>query len=970
MGVKDGCTPRDDVRGGELDDAIFAASFGKLIKGEAPPIYGDPKRFFANTHPTTALAKLCRDVFGRLASTTESGTIIRLSTGFGGGKTHALMALWHLAKASGDPALGADLLPPAGRPSGVTVAGIDAEGAGYPVFARRGDMEARSLAAALAYELGGPSALNALGTANAAAASPDDAAVKAMLPPGPVLILLDELVLYMAKLTEQERGNLIGFLRTLMTEVTNRRQAVLVLTDPKDQVADSPNAARLSILAKTFEEQTGRQATVIEPIGEESAQVIIRRLFERVDAGAAAKASADHHALYKRVADASPASIPERAITTKYAETIRACYPLHPRLLQTAEDRLRTMPEYNLSRGTLRLFARVVRNVWDNPIRNPDLITAGEVDWSDPPIQTDLLERLDRERFRAAVGADIEGHGAELDGEDPSRVHVRVASAILLESLTLEENAGLDGAELALAVLRPEDAGPEPAEAMERLGGACWHLYPTGGSLDGWRFRYEPNILKQIEERTVQIPRADALDRLRSDVQKAYAGSFAKLVSWPKGTREVPERSDLQLALCDSEEIAKAVTAWRDDTAGAAVARANRNAIVAVAPDASSLEKAVGRVARLLAAEAIERDVPATEGGKLAREQIKKLMPELRKVARLEAARAFNRLALADGAILTIDERFITPPDTGPMQLPSGQDAVKAFLEDRKLIWGSGDSLDGQFFIERVFKGAPPMADEPGARTTGALHRRFLNAAGLRLAADPSALRNSVLRGVSEGRLVVRDAGGVAFDSIGATYRQNNETRRDEGRKLTTLAISEEVLVALVGTEPATGWLKLDGLAEAPPKPGELPIPPPPPAGVGPTTATDLGLAAEYADTRPLLTLRITCQSAADALRALSLGQGLGAPTVTVDADLVGVMKDGGRLNLQLTDGKVGAAVKPLQLAQTLGNTLGMDATVRVGVTFAFGAAGKPDLGALLRTMGLGLPEGATVEAKLAPLST
>ncbi len=166
MGVKNGSKPRDDVRQGELDDAIFAASFGKLIRNEGPEIYKDHKRFFENTHPTASLSKLCRDVFGRLASTTDSGAILRLSTGFGGGKTHALMTLWHLAQNIGDPTVGTDLLPPAGRPKAVCVRGIDAEGAGYPIFARHGDQEARSLAAELAFLLGGPSALNALGPAN------------------------------------------------------------------------------------------------------------------------------------------------------------------------------------------------------------------------------------------------------------------------------------------------------------------------------------------------------------------------------------------------------------------------------------------------------------------------------------------------------------------------------------------------------------------------------------------------------------------------------------------------------------------------------------------------------------------------------------------------------------------------------------------------------------------------------------
>jgi hypothetical protein len=182
------------------------------------------------------------------------------------------MALWHLARNIADPAMGAHLLAPAGRPAEVHVIGIDGEGAGYPIFARHGDQEARSLAAEFAFQLGGASALNAFAVFNIAAACPDDATVDALLPKNtPVLILLDEVVLHMDKLTEQEVGNLLGFLRILITAVTGRPQAVLVITDPKDQPSNADNADKLMRLARDFEQQTGRQATIIEPIGSQTA---------------------------------------------------------------------------------------------------------------------------------------------------------------------------------------------------------------------------------------------------------------------------------------------------------------------------------------------------------------------------------------------------------------------------------------------------------------------------------------------------------------------------------------------------------------------------------------------------------------------------------------------------------------------------------------------------------------------------
>ena len=135
MGVLGACKPRKEVLKGDLDDAIFAANFGDLINGDAPKVYGDAKTFFQNTYPAKDLCKIVQAVYERLASTKEGGTTIRLSTGFGGGKTHTLMALWHLARNIDDPAMGTELLPAAGRPDSVTEVAIDAGKAGVPEFA-------------------------------------------------------------------------------------------------------------------------------------------------------------------------------------------------------------------------------------------------------------------------------------------------------------------------------------------------------------------------------------------------------------------------------------------------------------------------------------------------------------------------------------------------------------------------------------------------------------------------------------------------------------------------------------------------------------------------------------------------------------------------------------------------------------------------------------------------------------------
>jgi hypothetical protein len=220
MAVRDACKPRKEVLKGDFDDAIFAADFGSLIAGKAPAVYGDATTFFENTHPAKSLCKVVQAVFARLAATKEGGATIRLSTGFGGGKTHTLMALWHLANNIADVSLGTDLLPAAGRPKQVKVVAVDAAKAGVPEFISHGKTKVHSLWGEIFYQLGGDAALKALGKADDPEASPNEGQIEKAFPKGPVLILLDELVIYMAKLSERGQGNLLGFLNSLASVVT------------------------------------------------------------------------------------------------------------------------------------------------------------------------------------------------------------------------------------------------------------------------------------------------------------------------------------------------------------------------------------------------------------------------------------------------------------------------------------------------------------------------------------------------------------------------------------------------------------------------------------------------------------------------------------------------------------------------------------------------------------------------------
>lgn len=186
MGILTTCKPRADVLSGDLKDAIFAADFGDVISKHpgTPEVYRDPQLFFRNTHPARDLVRIVREVFSVLSSGEQPGLALRLSTGFGGGKTHTLLTLWHLGRNIGTSEMGTELLPGAGRPNQVHVAAVDGAKAGHPVFAQHGGVVVKSLAGELAYQFGGAAAVQGLGVADDVSAQPTEAAIEAFLPDG------------------------------------------------------------------------------------------------------------------------------------------------------------------------------------------------------------------------------------------------------------------------------------------------------------------------------------------------------------------------------------------------------------------------------------------------------------------------------------------------------------------------------------------------------------------------------------------------------------------------------------------------------------------------------------------------------------------------------------------------------------------------------------------------------------------
>lgn len=955
MGVLKGCKPREEVLKGDLQDAIFAAHFGDVITGSAPKVYKDAGIFFRNTYPTKRLKQVVQAIFSRLADADEPGATVRLSTGYGGGKTHTLIALWHLGQHLSDASLGTDLLPLAGRPSKLKLIAVDAQTAGH-VVARHGDAEVKSLWGEIVYGLGGKPAWRKLGVADdPEKAHPDEPLLLSCFPEGPVLILLDEIVMYMATLSHQGRGNLLGFLAKLAAIASKRPQTVLVVTDPAAQYIYTQEAEELAS-ALALDDLFGKYANDYDPIGDEAAKVIVTRLFDKVKPQAAQAAAATYHALYERVLDDTPGALPRATATPEYAARIVECYPFHPRLLDTAQGRLGSLKDFHRSRGVLRLFGRIIRDTWEAK-RDLDLISAGDINWSSERIQADLLQRLNKDEFKACILADIDGHAAELDG-GPGGIHRRVASALLLESLPMQPTSGMDAAELTLAVLRPDEAGAEPTEALDHLVGVCWHTYPMAGGR-GWQFRIEPNVNRLIEERMVDIPVESGKDRVLAEAQGYYQGAAFKLAAWPATAAQVPDSPTLQLALCASAPIAESVCKYCDDSG--LVPRRFVNAVVAVAPTPAMMNGALDRSRRLLAAEAIERQHRTGDEGRLIRMQLDKVKPDLQKRFRIDTRRAFNLVVLADGQKGKVEEEFQVP-DEEILQHNKGQEGLKKFLEAKKLIYPADDALAGEFFAKRILPGATPLSDQPSVYTAKAVHERFLSAPGLRLVPDSSVVRATLRRAVAEGQIVLRVA-ERAYDRDGYVDEVSHQ-RLQAQRPPGVFALDASVFVALAGCDAAKGWLKVEA------KPGGV-------GGGGRDTgggiitppiettilATNWEDAIQHASERPLEQLKLIAATPADASRLAAVAQPFGADSLSLLVEVYGNLKAGGQARFQVTGVKLSHPINPLGVAQVLFNALTGESNYTAVLDLRF-EGGRREMQNTLEQGSQDAPEGLKVNAR------
>ena len=613
------CEPREGFRDpGQVDEGLFAATLGGVAAGAAREEYLDPTRFLSHTYFTENLTQMTRDVVNRLSGG-EGAAVTEVQTPFGGGKTHALLTLYHLVN-SPDEALALasvrDALDGLSVPENARVLVFDGQeaGADTPVMKEDGAAVA-TLWGELAHQA---SRWTLVMDSDGSGTAPGNALFRQVLrAASPCLILLDELVSYLVKLkfsNSRRSQNLyrqtVQFLQEALQEAGNVPGVCILLSLPKSKREfggiDPTQLQRELEILEELQPRADRVVSKRTPVNDDEIYKLTRRrLFQSVDEDAARRVARAYREVYER----TPASYDPAVTSADYLQRMEDAWPLHPELLDVIYKKWSTASDFPRTRATLQLLASVVADQWRHR-REAHAIQPAHIDLERERIRTRIVSAAGAGGgYDGVVAADIvggDGHANRDDerrGGDYAKLRVArgVATTLLTHSFGGLTQSGATTQELRLGSVAP-NLGPEYiSEVLGTLEETLWYVHKEGDRL---RFQTRPNIYRVIAEAATGQPTATVDERLREEVERAIGAphGFRTLV-WAGSNDQIPDNPDPTVAVlsprfavggADSDGAERVEQLW--DRVGGGF-RQWRNALVLVAPD-EDLWKAAGNAVR------------------------------------------------------------------------------------------------------------------------------------------------------------------------------------------------------------------------------------------------------------------------------------------------------------------------------------------------------------------------------------
>jgi hypothetical protein len=437
--ILDACQPRADLLSGSFNPEIFKASLRQVLSDYtngriSNPIYSDPNVFFTEaTFPTAGLREVVQGVFGRLSGDASFPVVQRLETAFGGGKTHTLIAIAHLAKQGhalaevASDVIAGNLLPAKGDIEFIGIVGDAVE-----VHRQQGaDLVPHTLWGAIAERIGGEALYREFQPILESPSAPaaDNPYFERLFGGRKVLLIIDELAQYCARSeAARSRGaeQVAAFFMSLLTYAESHphfamvvtlasdhnafgsyNESIRAVTNENSHLSDDAAEALLKRSAGQVLSVIHRSASGVTPVAaSELSKIMARRLFTHIDMTAARQVADAYLTMYRQ----SGSELPSGVTQEDFRDRMVANYPFHPTFIEYLSQKLAQVEAFQGTRGVLRTLGRLVRSVWRSKFDVPLLQTC-HLDLSDDGIRTELLSRTENIDMVVVLEADISKAG-------------------------------------------------------------------------------------------------------------------------------------------------------------------------------------------------------------------------------------------------------------------------------------------------------------------------------------------------------------------------------------------------------------------------------------------------------------------------------------------------------------------------------------------------------------------------------
>src|SRR5262245_44196574 len=652
---RDVVTPHADVASGRYQQAEFAADLWQVHIGQGTAEYNNPKEFFRRTYLTESLKRLLVGAVRRVGG--QGGDpVVQLQTNFGGGKTHSMLALYHLFSGTAVADLaGADaVMAEAGAKSLPKVKRVVLVGnkisPGNPATKSDGTV-CHTLWGELAWQLGGKTAFSRIAKDDERATSPGDVLRELFVEYGPCLILIDEWVAYARQLHDNSDlpagsfETMFTFAQALTESAKLANNCLLVVSLPASDTGGSPHtqADDVEVGGVRGREALERLRNVIGRVesswrpatAEEGFEIVRRRLFEPIPGDQFTSRDLTARA-FSELYHVQAAEFPPECRSADYEKRMQAAYPIHPEVFDRLYSDWSTLVKFQRTRGVLRLMAAVIHCLWEKGDKNP-LILPSTIPIDDARVQFELTRYLS-DAWAPIIERDVDGPNSlpvRIDSEQPNlgRLHAtrRVARTVYMGSAPTAGAAhrGLEDRRVTLGCVMPGEPPAVFGDALRRLAAAATYLYQDGARV--W-YATQPTVTKLAEDRSEQLKRepdkvyAELDDRIREDARKA--GDFARVHAFARSAADVPDDQDARLVVLPAEHVYT-----KDGTSPAEVAaktllesrgnspRLFRNSLVFLAADKARMQDLDDAVRRYLAWKSIVGEADILDLGKHQRGQ-------------------------------------------------------------------------------------------------------------------------------------------------------------------------------------------------------------------------------------------------------------------------------------------------------------------------------------------------------------